>query len=36
MIRGGVGGGDLTYNQARTIFQDIGEQGFNEFKEELN
>ena len=35
MIRGGVGGGDLTYNQARSIFQDIGEQGFNEFKEEL-
>ena len=35
MIRGGVGGGDLTYNQARAIFQDIGEQGFDEFKEEL-
>jgi|TARA_R100000501_G_scaffold15507_1_gene28116 hypothetical protein len=34
-IRGGVGGGNLTYSQARSIYDDIGLEGFNEFKEEL-
>ena len=34
-IRGGVGGGDLTYSQARSIYDDIGLEGFNEFKDEL-
>ena len=34
-IRGGVGGGDLTYNQATSIYEDIGREGFDEFKEEL-
>ena len=34
-IRGGVGGGDLTYSQARSIYDDIGLEGFNEFKDEI-
>ena len=34
-IRGGVGGGNLTYSQARSIYDDIGLEGFNEFKDEI-
>ena len=34
-IRGGVGGGNLTYNQATSIYEDIGREGFDEFQQEL-
>ena len=34
-IRGGVSGGNLTWNQARQIYDDIGREGFDEFKSDI-
>ena len=34
-IRGGVSGGSLTWNQARQIYDDIGREGFDEFKSDI-
>ena len=34
-IRGGVRGGDLSWNQAKQIYDDIGREGFDEFKSEI-
>ena len=34
-IRGGVSGGNLTWNQAKQIYDDIGREGFDEFKSNI-